>query len=163
MKKKGAIELSMTTIIVIVLGVTLLTLGIVWIKGLGSSLQETTKEAFRVSQDEISKIGLRDQKLYIPGGNKEIKIGGSLKFEVYVQNFLGKDEKIKLVFEGDGADWFKTAIEASIPAGETFKFPVVVNAPKTIAAGEVKIITIKALKSDGSMYDQDAITLEITE
>jgi len=108
MKKKGAIELSMTTIIVIVLGVTLLTLGIVWIKGLGSSLQETTKEAFRVSQDEISKIGLRDQKLYIPGGEQEIKIGGSLTLNVYIQNFLGKDEKFKLqVMELTGSSQYK--------------------------------------------------------
>ena len=32
--KKGAIELSMTTIIVIVIGITLLTLGLTWVRGL---------------------------------------------------------------------------------------------------------------------------------
>ena len=80
MKKKGAIELSMTTIIVIVLGVTLLTLGIMWIKSLGANLMGTTQEAFQVSQDEISKIGLRDQKVYVPVTDKTIKTGGNLKF-----------------------------------------------------------------------------------
>lgn len=163
MKKKGSIELSMTTIIVIVLGVTLLTLGIVWVKSLGSSLLDTSEGAFKVSQEEISKLGLRDQEVYVPGTDMSVKIGGTLRFDVFVQNFLGTDEEFTLKFEGDGSEWLETATKINIKAGDWAKFPVVVRAPKTVAAGEIKIITLNVLKKDGESYGQDAITLEVTK
>src|SRR3989344_2269144 len=46
MTKKGAIELSMTTIIVIVLGVTLLILGFAFIKGIFGKLEGISSTTF---------------------------------------------------------------------------------------------------------------------
>ncbi len=161
--KKGAIELSMSTIIVIIMGVTLLTIGIMWIKGLSTQLTSTTDQAFGVSNDEISKLGLRDQKVYVPNLEKKIGIGENDKSTVYVQNFLGADEKFSVKFEGDGSTWFSTAPETEIPSGEVFGFPVVISVPKAVSAGTIKIVTIKVTKADGTLYGQEAITIEVTE
>ncbi len=162
--KKGAMELSMTTIIIIILGVTLLTLGIMWIKGLGTQLIDTTDSAFGISQDEISRLGLRDQKVYVPQVNKEISIGENEKFTVYVQNFLGVSETFSINIQGNAKDWFQTVQPTEVPSGETFGFPVVVNVPSTgSAAGSIEIVTIRVLKSNGELYGQEAITIEVTE
>lgn len=54
--KKGAIELSMTTIIVIVIGITLLTLGITWVKGSMEDVVDLTDEAFAMSDQELQNM-----------------------------------------------------------------------------------------------------------
>jgi hypothetical protein len=54
--KKGAIELSMTTIIVVVIGITLLTLGLTWVKGTLGSVTDLTDEAFAMSDQELENL-----------------------------------------------------------------------------------------------------------
>ena len=48
--KKGAIELSMTTIIVIIMGITLLSLGLIWIRGTFSEITGLSKGAFEKAE-----------------------------------------------------------------------------------------------------------------
>ncbi len=54
--KKGAIELSMTTIIVIVIGITLLTLGITWVKNSIGDVMDLTDSAFAMSDQELENL-----------------------------------------------------------------------------------------------------------
>ena len=54
--KKGAIELSMTTIIVIIMGITLLSLGLIWIRGTFSEITGLSKGAFEKAEGSISDI-----------------------------------------------------------------------------------------------------------
>jgi hypothetical protein len=54
--KKGAIELSMTTIIVIVIGITLLTLGITWVRTSLGDVMDLTDKAFAMSDQEIENL-----------------------------------------------------------------------------------------------------------
>jgi hypothetical protein len=54
--KKGAIELSMTTIIVIVIGITLLTLGLTWVRGIFDDLEGVTTDAFDEAQGAIGDL-----------------------------------------------------------------------------------------------------------
>jgi len=56
MNKKGAIELSMTTIIVIVLGITLLSLGLVLISNLFADAEDLIGGAFEQGETEIAEI-----------------------------------------------------------------------------------------------------------
>ena len=56
MNKKGAVELSMTTIIIIVIGITVLSLGLVWIRGVFTDVGGITKSAFEQGQGEIDEI-----------------------------------------------------------------------------------------------------------
>ena len=54
--KKGAIELSMTTIIVIVIGITLLTLGLTWVRTSLGDVMDLTDKAFAMSNQEIENL-----------------------------------------------------------------------------------------------------------
>ncbi len=56
MNKRGAIELSMTTIIVIVIGITILSLGLVWIRSTFTQVGELTSGAFEQGEAEIGEI-----------------------------------------------------------------------------------------------------------
>jgi len=56
MNKKGAIELSMTTIIVIVIGITILSLGLVWIRSVFTDIGGLTQGAFEQGETQISEI-----------------------------------------------------------------------------------------------------------
>jgi len=55
-KKKGALELSINTIIIIVIGVTLLTLGLVFVKNVFTKLTEISDDTFGQAKTEISKM-----------------------------------------------------------------------------------------------------------
>jgi len=54
--KKGAIELSITTIVVVVIGITLLALGLAWVSGIFEKLRGTTASAFEKVDAEVSEI-----------------------------------------------------------------------------------------------------------
>jgi len=56
MDKKGAVELSMTTIIIIVIGITILSLGLVWVRSVFSEVTELTGTTFKQGQTEINEI-----------------------------------------------------------------------------------------------------------
>ncbi len=56
MDKKGAIELSMTTIIVIVIGITILSLGLVWVRSVFTDVTELSSGAFEKGETQIAEI-----------------------------------------------------------------------------------------------------------
>ena len=65
--KRGAIELSMTTIIVVVLGVMLLGLGIAWITGLIGQIEDLTQQSFAKAQQTIQEDMPSGDEFYIAG------------------------------------------------------------------------------------------------
>ena len=65
MKKKGAIELSMTTVIVIVIGVVLLSLGLVWVRNIFSQVGGISDDAFNKANDLIGSLENVDSLLTI--------------------------------------------------------------------------------------------------
>ncbi len=56
MNKKGAVELSMTTIIIIIIGITILSLGLVWIRSVFSDVGDLTSSAFEQGDAQIAEI-----------------------------------------------------------------------------------------------------------
>ena len=54
--KRGAIELSITTIVVVVIGITILTLALIWVGGIFDKLGGTTQGAFEKVDTEIEAI-----------------------------------------------------------------------------------------------------------
>ena len=53
MDKKGAIEFSMTTIMVIIIGVAVLALGLAWVRGTFKQVGGITDEAFESAKDQL--------------------------------------------------------------------------------------------------------------
>ncbi len=55
--KKGALELSVNTIVVIVIGVTLLTLGLVFVRGIITKANDLSDKAFEDANTQLDSLG----------------------------------------------------------------------------------------------------------
>src|SRR3989338_4705715 len=62
-QKKGAIELSITTIIVIVLGITLLILGLGFIRGIFGNVEDISKSTFEKAKTMIDTLETVDSTI----------------------------------------------------------------------------------------------------
>tara|TARA_Y100000310_G_scaffold289713_1_gene316319 strand:+ start:117 stop:644 length:528 start_codon:yes stop_codon:yes gene_type:complete len=78
MDKKGAVELSMTTIIIIVIGITILSLGLVWIRSVFTDVGSLTEGAFERGEGEIAEIfGGTDEIVALSPGEIGLEQGSS--------------------------------------------------------------------------------------
>ena len=59
MSKKGALELSMNTIIIIVIGVVLLSLGLVFVRGIFSQTTDLSDKVFADANRQLDSLGGR--------------------------------------------------------------------------------------------------------
>jgi hypothetical protein len=55
-QKRGAIQLSITTIIVVVIGITLLVLGLAWVRSIFSQLGSLSDDTFKKAQSMIGEL-----------------------------------------------------------------------------------------------------------
>jgi len=63
--KRGAIELSMSTIIVVIIGVVLLILGLTFVRGIFGNIDDLTKNAFDEGKEAIKKLGTITEELTV--------------------------------------------------------------------------------------------------
>ena len=156
--KKGAMELSMTTIIIIILGITLLSLGIVFIKGIFGKINLLTEEAFENAQKEINEKMGADEKFYIPGlqfevapgksktinlGVQNIGTGGTAVFKIFIE---GKDTTINDQWDTGGnkpGEGWETPMLQIIKLAEKKAMPIAVTVPKTAIPGDLVYFTIR--------------------
>lgn len=87
--RKGALELSMNTIVVIVIAVVVLSLGLVFIKGLFDKLGGASDIIFGSMENDLNVIATHDQKLSVQQ-TVEVKRGDQSIFSVYVVNLGDK-------------------------------------------------------------------------
>lgn len=165
-QKKGAIELSMTTIIVIVLGVTLLILGLAFIQGLFGKVTSLSEKSFSVADKLIQEQMGSSERFFISALVYEIESGKSTSSYIGIQNFEtdaefkitanpSKNEKIE--------DWFVfPEDEVTVKAGEKEGFPIIIKVPKGKEPGTSATFTIKALRN-GELYDSQAIVITVKE
>ena len=170
MNKKGAIELSMTTIIVIIIGVVLLSLGLIWVKNTLGHITDITEEAFLQADREIREKMTSTEKFYVGGYDIEIKVGKSKTVTTGIQNLIGKDASFVIKVEGasnndEESKWFTTPEAINIPAGEKKGIPVVINVPKTAIPDTTHLFkfTAKYIENGQEVeYDSQIINLKIT-
>src|SRR3989344_3453383 len=86
--KMGAIELSITTIVVVVIGITLLTLGLVWVSGIFDKLRGTTEGAFEKVDTQIEEIlGQGSGKaISVTPSSISLEKGSTAKVRVILEN-----------------------------------------------------------------------------
>ncbi len=100
--KKGAIELSMTTIIVVVLGIALLITGFAFLGKVRGFLTTGTQQIFEKAQSEIKGIGDLKQPLTISPSSVTVPKDGGEVVSVYVYNLGKKDPaSVKLTIKKD--------------------------------------------------------------
>ena len=164
-QKKGAIELSMTTIIVIVLGVTLLILGLAFIQGLFAKVTSLSEQSFATADKLIQEQMGSSERFYISALIFEIESGKSISGYVGLQNFES-DAEFEITAISGGSekidDWFVLPSPDTIRAGEKKGYPILIKVPSTKAPGTSATFTIKALK-DKEEYDSQSIIIKVKE
>lgn len=116
--KKGAIELSMTTIIIVVLGVMLLSLAIGWITKTMSDIGEISEQSFESARQAIHDQMSSDVDFFISGYSFKTQAG---KYsEIYTGMKFADSE------HPDQVKWFKLEITSgnqNINTNEWFLLP----------------------------------------
>ena len=89
--KRGAVELSITTIVVVVIGITILTLGLQWITKTMTGISEQTEELQRITESQILEIFEQtDKSISTVSKTYTVKKGDTLKsLDIYIRNSLG--------------------------------------------------------------------------
>ncbi|MDD5253528.1 MAG: hypothetical protein PHG05_00285 [Candidatus Nanoarchaeia archaeon] len=165
MNKKGAIELSISTIVIVVIGVTLLVLGLTFVRGIFKKVGGLTDQSFQAGEKLIQDQMSSDQKFYISGITFELESGGSQTIYTGIQNFgdPGKTNSFELKVEPGqnlGKDWFTLPGKMNVKVGERKAFPFVVTVPKGTTPGSTYTFNIIAYK-DSQEYDSQAIIVRV--
>ena len=104
MNKKAALELSMNTIIIIVIGVVLLSLGLIFVRGIFGNVEDLSKSAFEDANNALNQIATHDQKLTVPS-QIIVKQGESATSTAWVVNEEASQQSFTLaVSSGSGND-----------------------------------------------------------
>ncbi len=149
-QKRGAIELSVTTIVIVVIGITLLTLGLKWITTTMQNISSQTDKLNKITEDQIVSIFENTEKS-ISTVQKEYVInkGETLTtLEIYLRNniFPGAVHTFKY-------DFTVLAQPPSVQPGEVKSRLNWVQAPIEIASGEAY--------SDSVLFDTQGLPLGI--
>ncbi len=130
-KKRGAIELSMTTIIVIVIGIALLSFGLMWISGLGKKIKSMTETAFGKADVMIGEVMEGEtEDISVSPDNVDLKAkrGEKIRVDVIVNNLGENDISGSLNVECDKGiePEYPTATKKAEP-GQNIKWPLVIK------------------------------------
>lgn len=127
--KKGALELSVNTIVVIVIGVTLLILGLVFVRNIFTKIDTLSSDAFGKAEGELGKLSGVDQTLTISPERIEVEKGGAKQVKVIIANLGGTTVTASAKATSGASSTLKCVFNDGIPADET-------SETYTIASGE---------------------------
>ena len=96
MQKKGAIELSMSTIIVVIIGVVLLILGLTFVRGIFSKTDVLTGNAFDEAETAMKNIGTPTEELTVAPLKTSMSQGETKGALVVIYNIDTKEHKYNL-------------------------------------------------------------------
>ncbi|MFH1637335.1 MAG: hypothetical protein ABIB71_02825 [Candidatus Woesearchaeota archaeon] len=171
MKKKGAIELSMTTIIVVVIGITLLILGIKFVYDTMGDVSGLSRTVFEGTQSEIQSLfGKSEDPINVNPTSMQLEQGNAGEIKVYIRNggqtggaFSYTLQVTDLPDEEDKAyaeDWFiADESPADLESGQIFEDVVAVDIPDDATIGTYKLrLTLScAVKNCGDSKTKSVI------
>ena len=94
--KKGAVELSMTTVIVIILGVVLLTLGLAFVRNIFGKVGGLTDKSFEEAESAIGKLGNIENELTLTSKTVSLTQGDSKGIGLIIANLGEKQESFQV-------------------------------------------------------------------
>ncbi|MFZ5955835.1 MAG: hypothetical protein ACOYT4_05400 [Nanoarchaeota archaeon] len=177
--KKGAIELSIGTLVVIVLAMSMLILGLILVKNIFSGAKYNVDQVNDKVKDEINKLFSEDKKtiVYLPNSIAKIQQGESWGVAFCVKNLEKGTSKegdfsyeVKLassdcdLSEKEAMSWIKAGSEkeSSIPIapGQTecsiIRFAIPEGSPLCFLRYRINI------QKDGKTYDSESFDVEVT-
>lgn len=180
-KKKGAMELSMSTIVILVLAMSMLILGLVLIRTIFTGAKYNVDQMNKKVEAEIGKLFVEDKRavLYIPNRLAEIEGGktfglafgilNGIKTQEFKWNVEVMDDNIKKkcgIKETDAENWITTGRtgKVKIASGQKYSDLIRFNIPE----GEVSDIStcvvrfrLEINKEDGTVYTVEPFDVDI--
>lgn len=180
--KRGAVELSFSTIVILVLAMTMLVLGIVLVKNIFTGAQDIASMTTDQVKAQVSKLFGEDSRLVIYPDSRlvNVKVGGKVSgFGIGIRNLLESASNVKFSYEVVVADpnleskcgvraevaesWLTTgATENNIPIapGEIMATKVLIKVPP---GSELCTLRYRVnVKANGQDYDTDIIDVSLT-
>ena len=162
MNKKGAIEFSMTTIMVVIIGVAVLALGLAWIQGTFRGVGTLTDESIASAETVISELGATG-KIGAPA-SIILKPNDIKKLQVTVRNNRGEAADFSLgtpaliksnpCFEIDKV----SASELNIEPGNSEKYIIAVGATGTGCSDQTSDIIKVPVNIGSDLYGEDLVS-----
>lgn len=165
MNKRGAVELSMSTVVIVVIAIVLLSLGIVFVKSIMGKITKMSEGAMIAADESIQELMGGDKAFFISGTIFTNKPGGTIEITAGIQNFLGKDMKFKIEIESaDGESdvkWIETLTYKTVKAGEKGGIPIIVSIPKTARSGSTAMYSINVYDAEEKLYGSESIAINV--
>ena len=151
MQKKGAIEFSMTTIMVIIIGVDVLALGLAWIQGTFKDIGDITDEAFEQARAQISARATTDNPLVVSNSNLRLNKGEETVLAVGYLNSVSPPGQIQASLDVTTitqSDITKDTDSKTIQPGKVWEWKIIVKAKDTATGSEVGeiVVTVDGIK-----------------
>ena len=168
--KRGALELSMTTIIVIVIGVTLLSLGIIWVRSTMEKVTGLSDAAFATAQQELQERMGSNDAFYVKGNYFKVKRGDTVDLTTGAQNILTAQKTFTIDAKSSGTinipsqniEVIYSKTPFSLKANEKAPAIVRVAIPDDIAIGSKPVINLILKDGSNDVGEPKQVTLEIT-
>jgi len=172
MNKKGAIELSMTTVVVIVLAMTMLILGLTLVRTIFTSATNAVKLTDAQVQDQIKKLFVNEEQrsaIYLTEQKADVKQGESFSIAFGIRN-LGNDGAFtyttkpvsKNCLRDDPMKWFvlppSSSESIAIASGGMFSNRLALKPSDTaeLCLAQFRI----EIRKDGIVYDTPTFFVE---
>ena len=162
MNKKGALELGINTVVILVIAIILIGGGIAFITNIGNKLTENVDNI----PDELLPVKpTSSEPLALSAEEVSIKKGGSEQLTVGVYN-TGSTPADDVIITSDsctGENSGKLTIQSiptTIESGATAGYKVILKTTDSIDEGVI-ICNIKAVDKDDHIVAEDQITLNI--
>jgi len=177
MEKKGALELSINTIVIVVIGITLLTLGLVFVRGIFGQLDTLSRDTFGTAQAQIGRLGQGDARLITPSivtvnqgktTQQNLVIGNDGEvgeFTVTLQrsssSILPSEIGARMVLVTGAVN--NNQHEFRLKSGESLTIPLVIaatsDAPLTTGPNSIQYAI--EVKKDGQPYENGAFIITV--
>lgn len=167
--KKGAIEMSMNTIIIIVIGVTLLILGLTFVRGIFGKVTTLSEGAFEQAEGKISDFSQITKPLTVTPERITLKKSSSKIVTIVLANLKDKEQKASAVVSSKSATTDlectfqdtsdKKSDSYTIPSGGFITVKVLVESKSTGNLGN-KVCKFEGTGLGDSIVDTLAIVVE---
>jgi len=141
MNKRGAIEFSMTTVIIIIIGVAILALALPWVARTLGQASDLTDSAFSAAKEQLSGQVNPSNPLVIYPADVYLSIGDQEVVTVAYYNSAGGSSSLTV---SPGTKFQVTKSDnpsGSQPAGSTLYWKLIVENTGT-AAGQIELRTL---------------------
>lgn len=181
MRKKGAMELSISTVVVIVLAMSMLILGLILVRSIFTGAKYNIEKMNEKVEGEINKLFVEDKRavLYLPNRLAEIKQGDSYGIAFGIQNTIATqtfkwevevdDSRIKDkcgVTELQAENWITTGGDGSvgIASGQKEHDLIRFNIPEGVVSDVSTCIVRYKLtisQEDGTPYKTESFDVDV--